>query len=384
MIATQNPVSITHADHHDRETAFSFLPLGHGDHTPSQNNEQQQQHLDWDLPGTMSREQSGIAALQALPGLMSRECSGFAPMIMSREASFGAMCMSREHSFGTMTREHSGFGGIGGNADDNAEQNEKSEAPAEPSTEEKSAAATVSHSSEEDVSTPPSRGGMGIADLVNAVTASLADNNKRKVDDDDDEGEGSESGKRSVSPRSSKKAKRAAVAAAVAGAEQPNSSRGAHVRERPEMQRNARDGQKHWGTQVKEMRQLWADKDMSKHTHFEQQINMCTRLHIKSQHECLLRQLQMAAVEKIIIPSKFLDDEKESFLGWTGFEVAEDHGAEFRKRIEALFASTPSDKTLNNTFRRAGLVPDHSWAEAWNGIGGFVYDREKRAQYGGQ
>lgn len=163
------------------------------------------------------------------------------------------------------------------------------------------------------------------------------------------------------------------------------SMRGAHVRERPHMQQTARDGQRHWGEKVVELRSRWTELRMwEQHEEFHNQIKMCTRLHIKSQHECLLRQLQLALVEGlIVVPAEltFSADESQSFLGWTGFAIVPERGAEFRRRIEDMFAHPPQDKTLNNTLRRAGLVPQRGWGEAWSGCGAFVFNQQKRAHY---
>lgn len=166
------------------------------------------------------------------------------------------------------------------------------------------------------------------------------------------------------------------------------SKRGAHVRERPQMQQTARDGQRHWGEKVVELRNRWTELRMwEQHDEFHNQIKMCTRLHIKSQHECLLRQLQLALVEGlIVVPQEltFSADDCNSFLGWTGFAIVPERGAEFRRRIEDMFAHPPQDKTLNNTLRRAGLVPQRGWGEAWSGYGAFVFNQEKRAHYSGR
>eukprot|EP00961_Rhodomonas_salina_P027434 371200-Rhodomonas_salina.1 len=68
-------------------------------------------------------------------------------------------------------------------------------------------------------------------------------------------------------------------------------------------------------------------------------------------------------------------------MGWTGFEIVQNRAKEFRRRIEGMFQTPPNHKTLNNTMRRAGLVPEYCWGEAWSGVGKFVYDRDKRAHY---
>eukprot|EP00286_Rhodomonas_abbreviata_P019603 CAMPEP_0181306076 /NCGR_PEP_ID=MMETSP1101-20121128/10093_1 /TAXON_ID=46948 /ORGANISM="Rhodomonas abbreviata, Strain Caron Lab Isolate" /LENGTH=427 /DNA_ID=CAMNT_0023412081 /DNA_START=129 /DNA_END=1412 /DNA_ORIENTATION=- len=161
--------------------------------------------------------------------------------------------------------------------------------------------------------------------------------------------------------------------------------RGAHVKNRPEMQMTAREGQKHWGTVVQNMRREWQEKRVWEHDEaFREQIQMCTRTHIKSQHECLLRQLQLAVVDGIITAHDFSASEDNSFLGWNGFQIVQGKTDEFRARIEGMFASVPKENTLNNAFRRAGLVPKQCWSEAWGGLAAFFYDGEKRATYSQQ
>eukprot|EP00288_Rhodomonas_lens_P012845 CAMPEP_0177703620 /NCGR_PEP_ID=MMETSP0484_2-20121128/7769_1 /TAXON_ID=354590 /ORGANISM="Rhodomonas lens, Strain RHODO" /LENGTH=349 /DNA_ID=CAMNT_0019214987 /DNA_START=263 /DNA_END=1312 /DNA_ORIENTATION=+ len=158
--------------------------------------------------------------------------------------------------------------------------------------------------------------------------------------------------------------------------------RGAHVKNRPEMQETAREGQKHWGNMVQDLRKEWQDKKTWEYCEsFREQIQMCSRTHIKSQHECLLRQLQMALVDKIITASDFSASEDDSFLGWVGFQIVAEHKDEFRARIEGMFATVPKENTLNNAFRRAGLVPKQCWNEAWKGKAAFFYDGTKRATY---
>eukprot|EP00286_Rhodomonas_abbreviata_P005012 CAMPEP_0181322892 /NCGR_PEP_ID=MMETSP1101-20121128/19477_1 /TAXON_ID=46948 /ORGANISM="Rhodomonas abbreviata, Strain Caron Lab Isolate" /LENGTH=353 /DNA_ID=CAMNT_0023430849 /DNA_START=41 /DNA_END=1102 /DNA_ORIENTATION=+ len=162
------------------------------------------------------------------------------------------------------------------------------------------------------------------------------------------------------------------------------SMRGAHVREQPQIQKNAREGQKHWKSKLEQMRREWNNRRMWEHEiEYELQVKMCARSHTKSQHECLLRELQMASVDGLITPLHFTQDERDSFSGWTGFRIHPVDAAVFRRRIIGMFASPPNEKTLNNSLRRAGLVPEHGWGEAWSGIGCFLYDPKRRAKYGG-
>eukprot|EP00286_Rhodomonas_abbreviata_P007631 CAMPEP_0181326662 /NCGR_PEP_ID=MMETSP1101-20121128/21641_1 /TAXON_ID=46948 /ORGANISM="Rhodomonas abbreviata, Strain Caron Lab Isolate" /LENGTH=339 /DNA_ID=CAMNT_0023435177 /DNA_START=9 /DNA_END=1028 /DNA_ORIENTATION=+ len=163
---------------------------------------------------------------------------------------------------------------------------------------------------------------------------------------------------------------------------QGQSLRGKHVKERPHMQRDARNGQANWSLKVKELRQQWIEKRMWEHNQeFREQLRMCADTHVKSQHECLLRQLQMALVSGWIKEAPFSSSDKDSFLGWTGFQVVAEHGAEFRRSIEDMFEKPPQVKTLNNSLRRAGLVAKDGWPEAWCGASCFVYDGSKRASY---
>eukprot|EP00961_Rhodomonas_salina_P219696 2969355-Rhodomonas_salina.1 len=100
------------------------------------------------------------------------------------------------------------------------------------------------------------------------------------------------------------------------------------------MHATARSGQRHWGSLVQILRQEWEDKRVGEaFPHFQDQIRMCTRSHIKSQHECLLRMLQIAALDGIIIPLRFIENEKESFLGWTGFQINPHKSTDFQTKI---------------------------------------------------
>jgi hypothetical protein len=159
-------------------------------------------------------------------------------------------------------------------------------------------------------------------------------------------------------------------------------SRGAHVKARPEMHANARSGQRHWGSLVQILRQEWEEKRVGiAFPHFQDQIQMCMRSHIKSQHECLLRMLRIAALEDAIRPLPFIQNEKESFLGWTGFQINPVKSENFQKRITNMFERSTKQNTINNAFRRAGLVPDQCWSHAWCGLATFQYQPDKRAVY---
>ena len=162
---------------------------------------------------------------------------------------------------------------------------------------------------------------------------------------------------------------------------------GAHVRERPEMQHKARCGQAHWASKVQEMRREWTgrwDSDAAfRDASYQAQVGMCTQQQIKSQHECLLRQLQLSRADGLIHALPFSDDTAGSFLGWTGFRVVPERAGEFRARVLALFPETPQQNTLHTTFRRTGLVPPRNkWPAGWEGAEPFVFDASVRKNYG--
>mmetsp|Transcript_12842 Transcript_12842/g.29707 ORF Transcript_12842/g.29707 Transcript_12842/m.29707 type:complete len:449 (-) Transcript_12842:312-1658(-) len=153
-----------------------------------------------------------------------------------------------------------------------------------------------------------------------------------------------------------------------------DTSRGAHVRNRPEMQRQARDGQQHWAEMVKQKRDEWCAMPKNPHTEaFKAQVEICAQRNIKSQKECLIRFLHLSTATNVVKPQtpfkplKDTDDDATSFLGWTGFTVTKGHGAAFRQGVEAMFQEeSPKQNTVQNLFRRAGLVPE-DWDKAWEG-----------------
>eukprot|EP00287_Rhodomonas_sp_CCMP768_P005674 CAMPEP_0196733978 /NCGR_PEP_ID=MMETSP1091-20130531/12841_1 /TAXON_ID=302021 /ORGANISM="Rhodomonas sp., Strain CCMP768" /LENGTH=250 /DNA_ID=CAMNT_0042077417 /DNA_START=206 /DNA_END=955 /DNA_ORIENTATION=- len=148
-------------------------------------------------------------------------------------------------------------------------------------------------------------------------------------------------------------------------------------RERSEIPKVARQGQAHWLTSRDELRRQWDEREFGEWAgQFREQLKMCSRGHIRSQHECLLRSLHMAVADGLIRPAAFDgDDEWErSFLGWTSFQVERKHAGEFRRRIADLFERPPTDSTLNNCLRRAGFGPSAlCWDQAWSGLTAFEY-----------
>mmetsp|Transcript_12267 Transcript_12267/g.19320 ORF Transcript_12267/g.19320 Transcript_12267/m.19320 type:complete len:519 (-) Transcript_12267:297-1853(-) len=163
---------------------------------------------------------------------------------------------------------------------------------------------------------------------------------------------------------------------------------GSHVKYRPEMQKKARQGQEHWSRQLKEIRVQWeARQDCTEDKEFNRQVQLCAELQIKSQHECLLRTLQMSLKDGFIEANTkampFHEDPDHSFLGWTGFKVKAEKAQEFKKQIEALFPSPLQENTLHTALRRTGMTPE-KWGSGWCGMVPFRFSRETRVQYAGR
>jgi hypothetical protein len=99
---------------------------------------------------------------------------------------------------------------------------------------------------------------------------------------------------------------------------------GAHVKNRPDMQKRARKGQEHWLAKVKKMREEWSSHEAcSSNLQYKTQIEGCQSMQTRSQHECILRTLQIACADGQItsLPFASFVDNTHSFLGWTGFQV---------------------------------------------------------------
>lgn len=202
-------------------------------------------------------------------------------------------------------------------------------------------------------------------------SARTAGKPKRKIVDSD-----SESDEEYTPSRKStaKKAKKSSSSKSAKPSGYAQNNRGAHVRGRPEMQETARNGQRHWASEVQDLRQRWLDANCQANAAFQGQLDLMARRHIKNQHECLLRSLHIAAAEGMIVPHAFNNAEGKSFLGWTGFDIVPDMASEFRAKIEIMFPQPLLENTLHNTFRRAGLVPCN-WSEAWLGLAPFQYKK---------
>eukprot|EP00286_Rhodomonas_abbreviata_P025742 CAMPEP_0181306892 /NCGR_PEP_ID=MMETSP1101-20121128/10559_1 /TAXON_ID=46948 /ORGANISM="Rhodomonas abbreviata, Strain Caron Lab Isolate" /LENGTH=282 /DNA_ID=CAMNT_0023413013 /DNA_START=177 /DNA_END=1025 /DNA_ORIENTATION=+ len=145
--------------------------------------------------------------------------------------------------------------------------------------------------------------------------------------------------------------------------------RGEHVKGRTDMQEKARSGQRHWAGMVVELREEWERKRVGEfNPHFVRQLSICEHRRLKPQRECILLLLQIAAADGIIVP--FFMEAQTPSLGWGGFRVL--RSLEFRARVNAMFQSNCASTTINNTFRRAGLVADGHWDQAFRGHTAFV------------
>jgi hypothetical protein len=149
------------------------------------------------------------------------------------------------------------------------------------------------------------------------------------------------------------------------------SRRGAHVRDRPDMQRTARDGAAHWANCVRKVRAEWSARNLAFRTEYGSQVE-AAQGRIKSKQECLLRFLQMAADDGVVAPGPFVLG--GGFFGWTRFAVAPGRAVEFRRALEALFPDGFREDTLKETFRRSGLIPERwQWEHGWRGTAAFEF-----------
>eukprot|EP00961_Rhodomonas_salina_P141617 1906893-Rhodomonas_salina.1 len=74
-------------------------------------------------------------------------------------------------------------------------------------------------------------------------------------------------------------------------------SRGAHVRNRPDVQQTERNGQEHWAKKLEELREEWELKQVGKHhISFNAQLVMRQRTRTRARLECLLRTLLLCAI----------------------------------------------------------------------------------------
>ena len=131
------------------------------------------------------------------------------------------------------------------------------------------------------------------------------------------------------------------------------SRRGENLRSRTEESALARDD---WAARVAALRaeceaRRWRLPESTTDL-FEQQIRAAHRS-VKAQKECILRFLQLAADDGLLVPA--LDQHAPSFFGWVGFTAVPGREHELRAAAEELFGG---QTTLELAFLRAGLEPE--------------------------
>jgi hypothetical protein len=152
-------------------------------------------------------------------------------------------------------------------------------------------------------------------------------------------------------------------------------NRGAHVRDRPDMQQAARDGAAHWQRRLRQVRAEWATAANSAggdefRRHYQPQLDAAAG-RVKAKLECVLRTLQLAAHRGAVVGVAV--GPRHGFYGWGGFRVAAGRAREWRGAVEGLFPAGFKEETVRETFRRAGLVPaGWRWGEGWAGAAPFV------------
>jgi hypothetical protein len=151
-----------------------------------------------------------------------------------------------------------------------------------------------------------------------------------------------------------------------------NGKRGAHLRDRVDMQQDARDGAKFWASRVQVVRATWNTYPAEFKLYFQEQMK-AAKGHIKSKLECLLLTMQMAAYYGIILPTPPTDETGSGLMGWVGFEVAADRAEEWRSAVVNLFPEGFTEESVRAMFRQANIVPaGWRWEEAWRGEVAFV------------
>jgi hypothetical protein len=150
--------------------------------------------------------------------------------------------------------------------------------------------------------------------------------------------------------------------------------RGAHVKERLDMQRQtAMAGAAHWAACVSTIRTVWAARATlwpDFRCQYAGQVD-AARGRIDAKQECLLRFLQMAADDGIVTPGPF---GVGGFFGWSRFKVASGRAVDFRRGLEELFPAGCREGTLKETFLQTALIPERwQWEQGWRGGVPFVF-----------
>ena len=145
------------------------------------------------------------------------------------------------------------------------------------------------------------------------------------------------------------------------------------------MSRTARDGAPHWAHQLRALRTEWERRFQAGQLpeHFSNQLEAAKERRVKSQVECLLRLLHLAAADGAVIDAELPPGSSPAWFGWTGFWATP--GGRWRTMVEQLMPPGFNEETLRATFRRAGLAPrgwhvrrSWNWQGAWEGKEAFV------------
>ena len=152
-------------------------------------------------------------------------------------------------------------------------------------------------------------------------------------------------------------------------------------------QKRARKGQERWAIKAKELREEWNTKisraPLAVKKVFEEQLQACKELRLKSQKEAFLYFLQLLMMDQVVIPLDFIRYHSLPFIsscsfnGWRGFTVNPQFHLEFNRRLYGLFDGGEVKKnTWQNLFRNSGLIPEASqggWEDALMGRLSFTF-----------
>jgi hypothetical protein len=172
-----------------------------------------------------------------------------------------------------------------------------------------------------------------------------------------------------------KRGKRALDAGAAVAPKRGKGNRGAHVRDRPDMQQAARDGAAHWNQRLRQVKAEWAavadgPGGDAFRLRYQPQLDAAAG-RVKAKLECLLRKLHLAEHQGDVVGTPAAPG--HGFYGWGGFRVVAGRAREWRGTVEGLFPAGFKEETVRETFRRAGLVPaGWRWGEGWAGVAPFV------------
>jgi hypothetical protein len=161
------------------------------------------------------------------------------------------------------------------------------------------------------------------------------------------------------------------------------SKRGVHMKGMPEKQAHARTCAAAWRDIEKESKKAWEDRiriDAVLDATYSPQMRAAASSN-KSKGQCLLRYLQMSAVDELITPRPFGNNPlTDGWCGWMGFTVNQTRSQEF---VDGLFGMIPQDSKnklacIKGMFKVANMMPLRwKWEEAFNGHVAFIFVPQK-------